>query len=132
MRTAILSFVLCTAPLNGTALAQPAASGAQTVEIVLSNFKFTPSTISLQYGQRYRLHFVNRADGGHDFVARAFFADARIAAEDAGKVRGGAVALKGGASTDVTLTPHTAGTYKVHCTHFMHSAFGMTGKIIVS
>ena len=132
MRTAILSMFLCAIPLGGAAIAQPEASGAQTLEIDLSNFKFTPSTISLQHGQTYRLHFVNRADGGHDFVAKAFFADARIAPADAGKIKDGEIELKGGASADVTLTPQTAGTYKVHCSHFMHSAFGMTGKIVVS
>ncbi len=28
------------------------------------------------------------------------------------------------------LTPR-AGTYKVHCSHFMHSSLGMKGKILV-
>ena len=132
MRTATLSIFLCIIPLGGAATAQPQSSDAQALEIDLSNFKFTPSTISLQHGQNYRLHFVNRADGGHDFVAKAFFADARIAPADAGKVRDGEFELKGGASADVTLMPQTAGTYETHCSHFMHSAFGMTGKIVVS
>ncbi|GAO38780.1 hypothetical protein SCH01S_19_00840 [Sphingomonas changbaiensis NBRC 104936] len=132
MRTAILSVFLCALPLCDAALAQASPSGAREIEIDLSSFKFTPAIISLQDGQVYRLHFVNRADGGHDFVAKAFFADARIAPEDAGKMKGGEVELKGGAPVDVMLTPQNAGSYKVHYSHFMHSAFGMTGKIIVS
>jgi len=31
----------------------------------------------------------------------------------------------------VKLIPMQAGTFKVRCTHFMHSAFGMTGTVIV-
>lgn len=129
MRAAMLCALLCSLPAAGAVLAQPAP---REVEIDLSNFKFTPSAISLEHGQTYRLHFVNRADGGHDFVAKEFFTDARIAPEDAAKVSDGEVELKGGASADVTLTPQTPGTYKVHCSHFMHATFGMTGTIVVS
>ena len=32
---------------------------------------------------------------------------------------------------DITLTPRAPGTYKVECTHFLHSLFGMTGTIVV-
>ena len=130
MRTAILSAFLFA--LSGAAYAQPSSAEPQLIEIGLSNFKFRPSTINLQHGQGYRLHFVNRADGGHDFVAKTFFSQARIDPGDAAKVKGGRIELKGGQSTYVTLTPQTPGTYKVHCSHFMHSTFGMTGQIVVT
>jgi uncharacterized cupredoxin-like copper-binding protein len=104
----------------------------QLIEINLSVFRFRPSTINLQRGQSYRLHFVDGADGGHDFVAKAPFREARIDPGDAVKVKGGEIELKGGQSADVMLTPERAGSYKVHCSHFMHSAFGMTGQIAVS
>ena len=42
----------------------------------------------------------------------------------------GRVSLGKGESSDVTLVPK-AGTYKVHCSHFGHTALGMTGKITV-
>ena len=32
---------------------------------------------------------------------------------------------------DITLTPRATGTYKIECTHFLHSLFGMTGTIVV-
>lgn len=107
-------------------------SDARPVTLSLSSFRFEPSEIRLDHGAPYRLHFVNGSSGGHDFSGKAFFAAARIRPEDAGKVRGGRVEVKGGESVDVQLiAPPSPGTYKVRCTHFMHSAFGMTGKVIV-
>ena len=110
-------------------LAAPAAIQAQpqTVEVRLSNFDFTPSTIRLHAGQPVVLHLVNTAHGGHNFAAREFFA---AASNVSGPVRGGAVEVRGGQSVDVTLTP-ARGSYRLRCTHTMPSAFGMTGSIVV-
>ena len=41
------------------------------------------------------------------------------------------VDLGGGESGDVRLVVNRIGTYDVHCSHFMHSIFGMKGKIVV-
>src|SRR4051812_25845827 len=62
-----LAFLAC------SAAAQPAAG---TVEINLSNFDFTPSTIRLRAGEPVVLHLVNSAHGGHNFAAPEFFAAA--------------------------------------------------------
>lgn len=115
-------------------LAPAAPATAQTggrIEIELSNFKFTPATITLHHGQPYVLHFVNKAKGGHDFEARTFFDAASVAPEDRAVIAKGKIALNGGQAIDVHLTAPGAGTYAVRCTHFMHSTFGMTGKIVV-
>jgi plastocyanin len=32
---------------------------------------------------------------------------------------------------DITVTPGSAGTYAVECTHFMHKMMGMHGNIVV-
>ncbi len=109
----------------------PRKARRERVEIDLSNFKFTPDAITLRHGQPYVLHFVNQAKGGHDFEARAFFDAASVAPEDRAAVAKGKVALGDGQSVDVHLTAPAAGTYEAHCTHFMHSTFGMTGKIVV-
>jgi uncharacterized cupredoxin-like copper-binding protein len=124
----ILSAVALLALAGAPALAQ---SSAQQVEIDLSNFKFTPDSITLQHGQPYVLHFVNQAKGRHDFEAGAFFDAASIAPADRAVVAKGKVELRGGQAVDVHLTAPAAGTYEAHCTHFMHSTFGMTGKIVV-
>lgn len=107
-------------------------SDAPRVEVDLANFKFVPATITLHHGQRYVLHLVNQASGGHDFVAREFFAAATIDPADRAKIAKGEVELDGGDSADIRVAAPTApGSYPVHCSHFMHAAFGMKGTIVV-
>jgi plastocyanin len=128
MRRSILFSALLAAFAGGAATAQTAP---QTFTVEMSNFKFNPSTLTLTRGHSYVLHFVNGASGGHDFVAKEFFASATIAPEDRGKLKNGEVELSGGESADVHLVANSPGTYKSHCSHFMHSSFGMKGQIIV-
>ena len=106
------------------AAAQPAA---QTVEVTLSNFDFTPSTIHLHAGQPVVLHLVNSAHGGHNFAAPEFFA---AASGVSGPVTDGKVEVHGNQSVDVHVTP-ARGHYHLRCTHTMHTAFGMSGEIEV-
>jgi uncharacterized cupredoxin-like copper-binding protein len=114
-----------------TLLALPAVTAAQpaatTVEIRLSNFDFTPSTIHLHAGQPIVLHLVNTAHGGHNFAAPEFFA---AASGVSGPVTAGKVELHGNQSVDIHVTP-ARGQYHLRCTHTMHTAFGMTGEIDV-
>ncbi|WP_176596389.1 MULTISPECIES: cupredoxin domain-containing protein [Sphingobium] len=125
--------VLAALILSSSAAAQGDPwSAARPLTISLSSFKFEPSGIMLEHDVPYRLHLVNSSSGGHDFAAAAFFAAARIRPEDAAKVRNGRIGLAGGESVDIQLiAPSSPGTYKLRCTHFMHGAFGMTGRIVV-
>ena len=110
-----------------TVLAGPVAAqtAAQTIE--LASFSYAPSPIHLKAGKPVTLTFVNRAGGGHDFTAKEFFASSNITA---GAAPGGEVDLKAHQTKTVTLVPR-AGTYKVHCGHFMHSTMGMHTTIVV-
>jgi uncharacterized cupredoxin-like copper-binding protein len=128
MRRSIALCILLAGFVGGATAAQ---GPAQAVTVELSNFKFTPGTLTLTHGRPYVLHFVNSASGGHDFVAKEFFAASIIAPEDRAKVTNGEVELSGGESTDIHLVANSPGTYKSHCSHFMHSSFGMTGKVVV-
>lgn len=113
------------------ALAMPASAGAAAptvVAITLSSFKFAPSTIRLHHGQHYQLRLTNSGGGGHDFVAPEFFAAAKVAG---GSVSGGEVDVDGHASVTIDLIAPPPGRYRVHCSHFMHSTFGMKGEIVV-
>ena len=125
MRLALLSALLL---LPSAALAQPTT---QTIAIDLSNFKFTPSKPVLEHGRRYVLHLVNSSGGGHDLVAKAFFAAATLDPADRAKVAGGEVDLEGGGTTDIAFTAPPVGHYPFHCSHFMHSTFGMKGEFVV-
>ena len=123
-------FVVALGATTGAAQT-PDWSQAKPLTIELSSFKFTPANEALQRGSVYRLHLVNTSSGGHDFVAREFFAGSVIAPEDRAKISNGGVDVGGGESVDVRLIPNRAGSFKVHCSHFLHSSFGMTGTITV-
>lgn len=110
------------APLTAQPVAAPAAH-----TIALTSYAFAPTPLHLAAGQPVTLNFVNRAGKSHDFSAPEFFAHARILSGSAPR---GRVELKGGASASMTLVP-AAGTYAVHCSHFLHSSFGMNSTIIV-
>jgi len=52
------------------------SASAQTVtpiDIALTNYAFTPSTINLKAGTTYRMHFTNDGSKGHNFNAPEFF-----------------------------------------------------------
>lgn len=111
--------------------AAPDWGTAHEVEVRLSNFHFTPDKIQLRHGEAYRLHLVNDASGGHNFDAAALFAAAQIAPSDQAKVKKGVIELKGGETADIRFVAPAPGTYKLHCSHFLHTSFGMTGEIVV-
>jgi uncharacterized cupredoxin-like copper-binding protein len=104
---------------------------ATRIEIGLDSFKIIPATTTLRHGEAYVLHFTNRSSGGHDFVAKDFFAHATLAAQDREIAKHGEVELSGGDSADVHLIAPAAGTYEAHCSHFMHATMGMKGQIVV-
>jgi plastocyanin len=131
MRYLIMPMLTLALFAGPAAIAQPSGQAAEPVTVTLSNFKFTPDPLNLRAGQSYRIHFTNSSTGGHNFVAKEFFAASDVAAADRAKVAKGAIDLGSGESVDVTLTPTKPGTYASHCSHFMHASFGMKGTIIV-
>lgn len=99
-------------------------------EVVLADFSFSPQTIRLPANQKISLRLTNRGSGGHNFAAPEFFAKAQFEPASAALVHKGKLEVKKGASVDLTLIP-AAGRYKLKCTHFLHSGFGMKGEIVV-
>lgn len=108
------------------ALLLTAAEPAE-VEVRLSNFEFAPETIRLRAGEPVVLAIVNASSGGHNFSARGFFAAAQGVS---GPVEDGTVEVPGHRRVEVRLTP-ARGSYRLRCTHTLHSTFGMTGRIVV-
>ncbi len=121
MRALLFAFVL-TLPVAASAQPAPAR-----VEVRLSSFDFSPETIRLRAGEPVVLHLVNAGSGGHNFSAPSFFAAARAVS---GPVVRGAVEVPGRRAVDVRLTP-ARGSYRLRCTHTLHSTFGMRGRIVV-
>jgi plastocyanin len=107
------------------------AQVATPISITLTNYAFAPSALNLRAGTTYHLLFINSGSKDHNFSAPEFFAAAQIASEDQAKVEKGLVALEGGQSLDITVTPDHPGTFAVECTHFMHKVMGMHGSIVV-
>ena len=108
-----------------------AAPNDQQIQITLSNFSFTPNMLRLQRNTSYTLHLMNSASGGHSFSAPELFAAAQIAPEDSAKIAGGRIEIPAGQAVDIHLTPMTAGSYAIVCTHFLHQTFGMRGTAII-
>ena len=123
MRIALALGLLALSPVSATA--QPAS-----VAVQLSNFKFAPAAIALRAGQPVTLHLQNASGSGHNFSAPQFFASAKVDPRSAALIHNGTVELKGHQSVDISLVP-AAGNYPLKCSHGLHSAFGMRGRITV-
>lgn len=107
------------------AVPAPAQPAAQTIYVW--SFNFAPKPIYLAAGRPVTLTFVNRSNSSHDFTSPTFFAYSRILSGD---VTGGSVDLRPGEAKRVTLVPRP-GTYRAHCSHFLHSLLGMNEVIVV-
>jgi uncharacterized cupredoxin-like copper-binding protein len=127
---AMRTLLLLALPLFATT----APSMAQTpavIDVHLSNFRFTPSTIVIDHGQKYTLRLINDAGGSHDFAAPAFFDAAQLPVADRALVSKGKVELPAGETRLIHVTAPASGTYPVKCSHAFHKTFGMKGKISV-
>ena len=101
------------------------------IDIAMSDYAFTPNKLDLAAGSQYELHFTNAGTKGHDFASKELFAAVTVAPEDRAKVEDGSVEDEGGATVDVRITADKPGSYEFHCSHFMHSTFGMTGTAVI-
>jgi uncharacterized cupredoxin-like copper-binding protein len=134
LRPAVFAFAAASLLVASPCVPAPPPSGsrAEPVEVVLTNFDFTPSTIAMVHGMNYALVLSNRAGGGHNFAAPAFFAAAQVDSADRSLINGGTVEVPGGRSVTIHLVAPAAGRYKVRCTHTFHTMFGMKGAIVVT
>lgn len=94
------SAIVVAAGLLSSAFLVQAAAAHPTVDIVASNWKFTPSTITVPVGEPTTLRLTS-AEGVHG-----------IASTDLGIPT---TTIMPGKFVTVTFTPKKAGTYPVHC-----------------
>ena len=126
MRTLfLLPLLLIAAP------AAPAQNGPRTVDVQLTSFDFTPAEIRLRAGVPVELRLTNAGRGGHNFSAPQFFRAASIAPGPSVAIRDGAIEVPSRQTVTLRLTP-ARGEYRLRCTHTLHTAFGMRGRIIVA
>ena len=106
-------------PQGNLVHAQEAANAAvepKVIDITAKKFAFTPSTITLKKGEPVILRLTS-ADRVHGFMSRPLKIDTDIAA---------------GKTTDVAVTPSTAGNFTVICDHYCGTGHGnMKMKVTV-
>jgi cytochrome c oxidase subunit II len=94
------------------------AAAHPSIDIVASNWKFTPSTIELHVGETTVLRLTS-AEGVHG-----------IQSDDLGIPQ---TTIMPGQFTTVTVTPKKAGTYVVHCSIMCgagHADMALTVKVL--
>jgi cytochrome c oxidase subunit 2 len=87
----------------------------QVIKITASKFHFSPDHITLKKGQPVTLELTS-TDATHGFLIRALKIDTDV---------------KPGRTTNMTVTPQTAGTFKAICDHYCGLGHGMM-KIAVT
>ena len=80
----------------------------KVIEIVAKKFEFTPSEITLKKGEPVILRLVS-IDRVHGFMSKPLKVDTDIAA---------------GKSTDVPVTPDSAGDFTIICDHYCGTGHG--------
>ncbi len=110
-------------------VASPSAAQtpAPVVEVQLSSFAFAPETLRLRAGVPVTLRLTNAGRGGHNFSAPEFFAGAQ---PSGAALRNGAVEVPSRQTVEVRIVPQR-GSYRLRCTHTLHTSFGMRGTIVV-
>jgi plastocyanin len=127
----VIALAAFSVPRSG--IAQPAttaASATETITVRLSNFAFDPGHLRLKAGVPVRLRLVNESGGGHDFSAPAFFSASSVL-PGGSTPSNGEMAVGSHQTVEIALMPRMPGTYRVECTHFLHSFFGMHGTVEV-
>lgn len=107
-------------------------AAAQTVDVTLSEYDFTPDKLHFQQGQPYRLHLANTGWETHDFASKPFFqAIAAAKLVDGQKTISlphlVSIGVAAGKAKDLYFVPIRAGTYSFECNEPLHATFGMTG-----
>lgn len=107
---------------------------AQTVTVRLSEYAFSPTSLTFSKGTPYRLKIVNGGSATHFFVSQGFFK--AIAARGLRTASGEtthpyvkSIAVGPGESKVLTFVPIKAGGYTLDCTAPFHASLGMTGAI---
>lgn len=123
-------------PDPAKALAGANWAAADTVTVTMSEYAFSPATVTLRAGAPTRLVIRNGGKAHHYFVAEEFFrkiATRKIQSSD-GEVKAprfSAVEVYAGKSIDWYLVPLEAGEFDLVCTVPGHAGRGMKGKIVV-
>ena len=101
--------------MTSTGAKRAQADDIPVVEITAKRFAFSPNMVTLKKGQSVKLR-LHSEDVTHGFFLRPLKLDEEIPA---------------GQSTEVTVTPQTAGTFTTICDHFCGTNHGNMMMTIV-
>ena len=109
---------------------------AESITVTLSEFDFSPPTLTFRAGAPYRLVLKNVGVVTHTFVSEGFFK--AIAAHELRRSEGDVaiayiekIVLARGATKELLFVAAKPGTYDLACTVFLHDMFGMNGSISI-
>ena len=109
---------------------------AETPTVVLSEYAFSPGTLTFRAGTPYRLRIENGGDSTHFFVSDGFFkaiAPGRLITRSGETAQPAlkSIALAPGEAKTLEFVPVRTGAYELQCTAPLHAAFGMHGTILI-
>jgi cytochrome c oxidase subunit II len=105
LKKAIFVLVIATATI---VMAQMPSTTPRFVEISAKRFEFTPNVVTLKKDEPVTIHFTS-TDRAHGLFVKALKIDLDA---DSGK------------PSEITITPHEAGTFSAICDHYCGSGHG--------
>ncbi|MGO8915675.1 MAG: cupredoxin domain-containing protein, partial [Stellaceae bacterium] len=106
------------------------AATAETVELVMTEYRFSPDRLLFQHGLPYRLVLVNRGAELHELTAPEFFASIALDNPDSLAQGGKEVVLRPGERQELRFVALRPGRYPMSCAD--HDWAGMVGEIVVA
>jgi uncharacterized cupredoxin-like copper-binding protein len=123
-----LSLVLTACSSGGTG---GSSSGSTSIDVKMSDFKFTPDTWTVSAGKEVTINLSNSGAVTHDWALMLKPVEGTFSADKQGDVVA-QFKLDAGKTESVKFTaPTTAGEYQVICAIPGHLEAGMVGKLIV-
>lgn len=115
MKKALFRLISAAILLNPAASPARAQDAPRAVIITAKRFEFVPASITLKRGETVRL-LVTSEDVAHGFFQRVLKIDTDLAP---------------GRTSELTVTPETAGTFTIICHHFCGAQHGNMKMTVV-
>ena len=106
------------------------SGGANTLNVTMSEYAFTPATYSVTAGSTVTVNLKNTGSVQHDFVVMTTPVTGTYTDANKANILFDSGPIDAGASKTVTFTAPAAGTYQVICTQSGHFEQGMVGSLV--
>jgi plastocyanin len=105
-----------TGTVGATTSVNVGTQATKTFTVVGDNFKFSPTTMTVNKGDRVVVTFINKG-GTHDWKIDEFNAATKI--------------IQGGQQETISFTADKSGSFEYYCSVGQHRQMGMKGTLIV-